>query len=113
VLNSIKLHEAACRLDQLPPALGQSAEIVSAKLIYYALEDLVFSNEMARWAVERNLANARPAVADIPAAGTAIRRGQPVVTLFADGLTSQSTLTELERAAQELENLLDKPSHPL
>ncbi len=112
-LHCIELHEAACCLGELPSPLGQSGETVSAKLIYYAADDIIFSQAAARWAVERNLAQPRPAVADIPLAGSIIRRGQPVLTLLADGSTGPGACAELGRAANELEFRLQQSPRPL
>ncbi|MEX2142153.1 MAG: ATP-grasp domain-containing protein [Pirellulales bacterium] len=105
-LLSIEWHEAACCFQQLPPPLGQSAETTAGKLIYYARRDGLFSRAAAQWAVERNLAQSRPTVADIPAAGTPFRQGQPVLTLLADGPSAASVCAELSRAAEELETEL-------
>jgi predicted ATP-grasp superfamily ATP-dependent carboligase len=105
-LNSIEWHEAACLFRQLPAPLGQSDEVTSGKLIHYARRDGIFSSAAARFAVERNLSLAQPAVADIPAVGTVIRRGQPVLTLLADGPTTSSVCDQLTTAALSLEAVL-------
>jgi predicted ATP-grasp superfamily ATP-dependent carboligase len=102
-LNSIEWHEAACLFRRLPAALGQSDETTSGKLIYYAPRDVTFASNAARWAVERNLALTRPAVADLPAAGATIRHGHPVLTLLADGTSASSVFAELTSAVAELE----------
>jgi predicted ATP-grasp superfamily ATP-dependent carboligase len=105
-LLSIEWHEAACCFRQLLAPLGQSAEVTAGKLIYYARRDGRFSRAAARWAVERNLAQSRPAVADIPATGTTFHPGQPILTLFADGPSADSVCVELSRAAEDLEQHL-------
>lgn len=108
-LHSIECHEAACLFRQLPSPLGQSDEITSGKLIYYAPHDVIFSSAAARWAAERNLTLTLPAIADIPAAGTFIPRGHPVLTLLADGPKATSVCAELSQAAEALEKLLVAP----
>jgi predicted ATP-grasp superfamily ATP-dependent carboligase len=105
-LQAIGWHEAACLFRQLPAPLGQSDEILSGKLIYYAPREIIFSARAARWAAERNLPLTRPALADIPAAGSVIGRGHPVLTLLADGPTQSSVVAELTTAVEELEALL-------
>jgi predicted ATP-grasp superfamily ATP-dependent carboligase len=105
-LHAIECHEAACLFRQLPAPLGRSAEITSGKLIYYASRDITFSSAAARFAVERNLALTQPVVADIPAVGAAIRRGQPVLTFLADGPTTSNVCDELICSAEELEAIL-------
>jgi predicted ATP-grasp superfamily ATP-dependent carboligase len=105
-LNSIEWHEAACLFRRLPAPLGQSGEVTAGKLVYYAPGDVTFSSSAARWAAERNLALTLPAVADIPAVGTVIRRSHPVLTLLADGPTAASVCTELSQAVEALEAAL-------
>jgi predicted ATP-grasp superfamily ATP-dependent carboligase len=118
-LHAIEWHETACLLRRLPAPLGQSDEVISGKLIYYAPRDVIFSSDAARWAAERNLALTLPAVADIPAAGTALHRGSPVLTLLADGPTASRACAELSQSATGLEKVLFEPgtgigriSHP-
>jgi predicted ATP-grasp superfamily ATP-dependent carboligase len=105
-LKSVEWHEAACLFRQLPAPLGQSDEITSGKLIYYAPHDVTFSSAAARWAAQRNITLTLPAVADIPAAGTLIRRDHPVLTLLADGPTASSVCAELSRAVEALDAML-------
>jgi uncharacterized protein len=105
-LLAIEWHERACVHGQLPAPLGQSTEAMAGKFIFNARRNGEFSADAARWAVERNLTQPRIAVADIPAAGTETRHGQPVLTLLADGPTAASVAAQLETAADELESLL-------
>jgi predicted ATP-grasp superfamily ATP-dependent carboligase len=102
-LLAIEWHEAACCFRKVPGPLGQSDEAVSGKLIYYAPADCRFSRSAAQWAVEQNLGRTRPAVADIPAADTRFRSGQPMLTLLVDGPSESSVCKELRRGAEELE----------
>ncbi|HJS07906.1 MAG TPA: ATP-grasp domain-containing protein [Pirellulales bacterium] len=108
-LHSIECHEAACLFRQLPAPLGQSDEIISGKLIYYTPHEVIFSSAAARWAAERNLTRTLPAVADIPASGTLIPRGHPVLTVLGDGPKATSVCDELRQAAETLEKLLLAP----
>jgi predicted ATP-grasp superfamily ATP-dependent carboligase len=105
-LNSIEWHEAACLFRRLPAPLGQSEEATAGKLVYYAPSEVRFSSAAARWAAERNLALTLPAVADIPAADTVIRRGQPVLTLLADGPTQARVCAQLSQSVDALEAAL-------
>jgi predicted ATP-grasp superfamily ATP-dependent carboligase len=106
-LLSLECHEAACCFRQLPAPLGQSDEVTSGKLIYYAERDCRFSRSASQWAVARNLMQSRPTVADIPASDASFRQGEPVLTLLADGPTSASVRAELTRAAEELQAMLE------
>ncbi len=83
-LSAIALHVAACREHALPalPAAPRSADW-HGKAILYARQDAVVGAELAAEWLERSRAEQWPEVADVPAAGSPIRAGQPVVTLFA------------------------------
>jgi predicted ATP-grasp superfamily ATP-dependent carboligase len=105
-LLAIECHEAACLFRQIPAPLGQSDEVLAGKLVYYSSRDGNFTTAAARWAAEQNLDRVRPAVADIPAAGTPLRLGDPVLTLLADDVTASGVCSKLSRAAEELEAML-------
>lgn len=105
---SIACHEAACCFSTLPATLGQSSAAIAGKLILYAQKDLVFNNHAARWVAARNLAQAKPAVADIPKAGSAISASQPILTLLADGEDEKRVTSQLREMAEELERLLQR-----
>jgi predicted ATP-grasp superfamily ATP-dependent carboligase len=47
-------------------------------------------------------------VADIPSVGSAIRRDEPLATVFASGATENAVLEALERREEELHALLDR-----
>jgi predicted ATP-grasp superfamily ATP-dependent carboligase len=105
-LLAIEWHEAACCFRQLPGSLGQSEQVLSGKLIYYAPRDLHFSSSAARWVVERNLAAVPRMAADIPAVGSHVHRGEPVLTLFADATSARDVCDHLSRAAREFEQVI-------
>jgi predicted ATP-grasp superfamily ATP-dependent carboligase len=107
-LLALEWHEAACKDRQLPGSLGQSAEAAAGKLIYYAPHELCFTRSASRFAVQRNLGEPRPAVADIPAVGSTFERGEPVLTLLADGGAMDDVQKELRRAADDLEDALQE-----
>jgi predicted ATP-grasp superfamily ATP-dependent carboligase len=73
------------------------------KAILFAKRNVVVSSKFAAWALE--LAGDR--LADVPAAGTTIAKGRPVVTLFAAGKNPQSTSAALQKWLAEVENRLD------
>jgi predicted ATP-grasp superfamily ATP-dependent carboligase len=100
---SIGLHDAACTLRQLPASLGQSDESFAGKLIYYAPCEGCFSSDAARWATQQNLLQSWPVVADIPAAGSGFRQGEPVVTLRAEGASLDQVDSQLRQISTEFE----------
>jgi predicted ATP-grasp superfamily ATP-dependent carboligase len=82
--SAIALHAAACREDELPAASRESApSIYCGKAILYARRDIVIDEALAAEWLALNQASLWPDFADVPAAGSQISAGQPVVTLFA------------------------------
>ena len=78
-------HVAACR-DRRIPAEVPKAQGWHGKAIVYAPCDLQVGEEFIA-SLEHSNANLKwPEVADLPAPGTVIRWGQPVVTVFAEAL---------------------------
>jgi predicted ATP-grasp superfamily ATP-dependent carboligase len=74
---------------------------IAAKAELYAPRDIVINDEFLTWARRQNHEQAWPNVADISASGTAICRGHPIVTVFADGATEAIVMQRLmDRAAE-------------
>ncbi|MDZ4818249.1 MAG: ATP-grasp domain-containing protein, partial [Planctomycetota bacterium] len=105
-LLSIDWHEAACCFRTLPAPVGQSDECCGGKKIIFAKRDGNFEAAAARWVLEQNLTVSQPAVADIPAVGTTIQAGQPILTLLADGSDAGSVRNELHRLQSSLATVL-------
>ncbi|HEX4145551.1 MAG TPA: ATP-grasp domain-containing protein [Pirellulales bacterium] len=102
-------HAAACTGQSslaVPVDAGRSGlETVWGKRILFARQDL----EIGQWAADQFLAsasgNSDPPVADIPAAGSLIARGRPILTVFARGdgpADAQSALAERVTSAERL-----------
>ena len=107
----VGLHVAACRDGKLPAAPRPQTSRCYGKAVLYALE----ATGVGQPAVERllELAGKKPGawadwprVADIPAAGSSVRRGAPLVTCFADGMDEHQTLERLEAQAAEIRRML-------
>ena len=82
------------------------------KAIYYASQTIAFPHS-GPW--EDSLAHCpdvwrRPDYADIPASGSTIEQGQPVLTIFAEGATEEVVLHTLKRRAAELNRLFGIPA---
>lgn len=94
-LPAIALHAAACRDHALP---ARPPEIVDSgwhgKLILYARQDATISPGLAAEWLQRSRAE-WPEIADVPAPGTRIGAGQPVVTLFAKADEREALRREL------------------
>jgi predicted ATP-grasp superfamily ATP-dependent carboligase len=100
------------RFGATPPEGGTANGPVLGKIVIYADRDLVapdlarFVRRPSNWldtvhASDRSL----PFLADIPAPGQRIPRGQPVCTLFARGTTESDCLAKLLRRALRVQRL--------
>jgi uncharacterized protein len=94
-------HVAACRDRQLP-ADSPTANGWHGKAIVYAPWDLRIGDEFVAALERSNEGRAWPAVADLPASGTTIRRGQPIVTVFAEADDQSAMEYGLNEREQEL-----------
>ena len=75
------------------------------KAILYAPVDFTFP-AAGPWDDDYPFADLRRRFADLPHPGQAIRRGQPVLTFFADGDSPMSTEAALRKIAGDLDRLL-------
>ncbi|HKD38075.1 MAG TPA: ATP-grasp domain-containing protein, partial [Pirellulales bacterium] len=97
-------------LSRLPPMqfgtpqeanlLPRSLNEVFGKAVLYANEDLTVSETFLAWVAQQNVDCQWPRIADIPAEGSAIRTGQPIVTVFAEGPDESEVLDGLKARAQ-------------
>jgi predicted ATP-grasp superfamily ATP-dependent carboligase len=95
--HSIDLHLAACEAGRLPePGLLASEQCVG-KAVVYAMQDGAVPSRFDAVMSEWNSDAARPGLADLPRVGERIRRGQPVVTVFASGQSLSAVEVELRR----------------
>lgn len=115
-IDPIRWHVAACSGDVLSARQVSSAVAggvqdrqsanrrtwFNGKAILYAEQDLEIKAEFVSWIDGCNRGRDWPTVADIPQVGTAVRRGHPVVSLFATAADDRSTLAELQRLAAEI-----------
>jgi predicted ATP-grasp superfamily ATP-dependent carboligase len=91
-MTAIAMHVAACRNQQLPQRpLAKSTRILG-KRILFAERDLIAS-------VPRDY----PDIADIPAPGTHICAGGPILTAFAEGDSEADVIRRLQRAVDDLQ----------
>jgi len=95
-------------LMSLPVWQHQPTDAVG-KAILFARSPLVFP-EMGPWLAGHTTDVWRvPAFADIPAAGTKIPRGKPILTFFARGGTLEECENRLRHSARDLDRLLFAP----
>ncbi len=96
--------------DATAPALASSPSCngLVAKMIEFARESIHFPDD-GPW--RHSISNAfradlLPAFADIPAPGTLIERGQPVLSFFVAGSTLAEVELKMKRAAADVEHCL-------
>ena len=104
----LRQHVAALTRLPLPSLPANEAEVVG-KAILFAPRPIVFP-EAGPWQNALLLAPTRfRPYADIPAAGSTLLAGAPVMSIFARGATADACLQELRRAAAELDRTLFGP----
>lgn len=93
-------HVAACGVGALPAPPAASAGAWQGKLILFAEREVRIGQQLQQWAAEQN-AGPWPGVADVPAVGTSIAAGQPLLTVFGQGNTRAAAAEALERMAAD------------
>lgn len=93
-LKAVEVHWAACR-DRKLPASRPQATGMHGKAILYAPRSGIVPQSFTCFA-DRELEQALPCLADIPAAGTPLTAGQPVATVLAAGDSRAAVLAALE-----------------
>jgi predicted ATP-grasp superfamily ATP-dependent carboligase len=76
------------------------------KAVLFARRDLQISPAFADETLAEATRAPWPALADVSPAGTPIEAGRPILTLFADGSTTEEVERRLRHRAMELENKL-------
>jgi predicted ATP-grasp superfamily ATP-dependent carboligase len=99
--NSVGLHVAACRELSLPQPSAAVVGSLCGKSIVYAERERIVDEQMVKALCERNRDRVWPQVADIPRAGTRLRPGHPVLTLFTEGDSPASVRRRLQVMADD------------
>ena len=100
----LDLHcQAFNQLNKCPVA--QTFLSVPAKAIYFAPHRLTFPHDGPWTTHHANDPWTMPLYADIPAPGTSIEQGHPVLTFFAQGKDTDDALTQMQTRALELDEL--------
>jgi len=95
--HSIERHLAACEAGQLPEPGFVASEQCVGKAVVYAMHDGAVPGRFDAVMSEWNTDAAWPVLADLPCLGERIKRGQPVVTVFASGQSLGEVEAELRR----------------
>ncbi|MGH7135166.1 MAG: ATP-grasp domain-containing protein [Pirellulales bacterium] len=92
--SAVALHLAACRGPPLGP-IESRASRQYGKSVLYADRPWIMTAERVQALKEINRAGIWPTLADIPHAGTQVKIGQPVLTVFAEGNDRASVQAQL------------------
>ena len=93
----VRLHVRACQRGELPREWPVRPGRRVGKAVVYAEKDGRVPANFGQFVRNVNLHPTRPAVADIPAGGRAFRRGEPLVTVLAEG----RSLREVEETLRQ------------
>ena len=80
------------------------------KVVLFAKRSLVITEEVHQQLMQQAGEIAWPAIADIPATGTEIAAGRPVLTLFAEADSCEAVTVRLQQRVAEAERLLNETS---
>jgi predicted ATP-grasp superfamily ATP-dependent carboligase len=98
----IAAHSRACLAGELPEISGRPRDAIAGKAIAYATRPLVFPAWEQLPAELTGVHDGWPALADYPAAGTAIAANWPIATVLASAADSDSVLRILQQRCQLL-----------
>jgi predicted ATP-grasp superfamily ATP-dependent carboligase len=96
-------HMAACSRNKLLEDQPTIDSRLHAKAIIYARRSVTVADSLLSFAAGHSAA---PFVADIPAPGSTIATGQPVVTVFAAGNNGQAVLLQLRKRVRRIQSQL-------
>lgn len=95
--NLMPVHVRACQHGELPAEWTMQPGRRVGKAIVFAEKDGRVPTDFGLFVKRVNSHQARPAVADIPAVGREFHRGEPLVTVLAEG----DSLAEVERSLRQ------------
>jgi len=103
---AVEVVERAYGISVFGPTGGQRPSSCCGKVVLFANRPLVITEETKGGLLQQAGNIAWPEIADIPAAGTKIAAGQPVLTLFAEADSCESVATRLQERVAEIEQIL-------
>ena len=119
-IRAVAEHVSACRDGRLLAEVPVTMPVASAgptapchgkschgkpchgKVILYAKRETVVPEAFLQYAQQSNADSSWPSVADIPAAGSCIRAGWPIVTLFASAANEREVLATMRAEAEAM-----------
>lgn len=94
-LPAIAWHVAGCRKQPLPHFDRTTATATVGKQILYAPSELTLPVELLRFVANENSKNSWPTYCDLPAAGSLIPAGWPILTVLASAVDQSAVLESL------------------
>lgn len=113
---ALRWHVEACANGSLPKTVPTGRTVAAGKAVLRARADVVVPDAFC--SMTQRVQGPWPCYADLPAAGTLVRRGHPVATAFAVGRDAGEVHCRLRRRIRHMERLLVGPTvshvgHPL
>ncbi len=102
-ISAVELHVAACCDGRLPRDLPLANRMCGKAIVFAAKHTIV---DVDLNASARTDSGRWPALADIPAIGTTIEAGWPIVTVLTEGSGENQVLEKLQRQAEEVRTAL-------
>lgn len=102
-IRAIEMHVAACRTAALPAEVPSTVDRWCGKAIVYARQTAVAHEAFVQSLLDESDDRPWPPFADIPAAGTLIRQGQPVLTVLARGESRSRLEAALRQGVARIE----------
>jgi len=99
-IQAVELHVQACELGTLPQAPGVAEGRCFGKAILFATKGFMVSPELYAQ-LDAGNGSGRSQFADIPAIGSIVQTGWPIVTILAEGTDELNVLNELRHRALE------------
>ena len=93
---------ASASTREWPESIVEKSAASHGKAILFAKQMSLVAERFVRWTEEVNRNAAWPTIADIPAVGTVLEVGQPIVSLFAAGPDERAVIIELKKLAAEI-----------
>jgi predicted ATP-grasp superfamily ATP-dependent carboligase len=107
--SAVAAHLVACRRGWLGPnpwPATSTTGVLFGKAVLFAKRDVAIDGATAAWALREALVEPWPRLADVPAAGTHIAAGRPVMTVFAEGHDADNVLQQLRKRVADVERRL-------
>ncbi len=109
-IRAMELHVAACQAAELPTPRAVVPRRQCGKAVLFATNRMKISADFDSPANQAET-SPWPALADIPARGTVIEPGWPILTVFAEGSGEREVLDTLRRRAADVRSALSQPAN--